>query len=291
MVDWTSTVVEAKDGEVWDRLMHAMFGLYVWELVISMNFDLDYIRGKRRFRWPLIFYFANRYSLLFSYIGIRVDCQALYTYTDLFGNMSVGFVSINLSLRTMAVWRMSLYVVVPLVLLILGHWSLLLHGLVKAEWIDGMGCAITRTENTILAASFIYAMCLDLIVLALTAWGLTYQTGHRASSPIASLIFKDGLIYFIIAFFADLVAVIFMLMNLSPIMSVIANVPVATLTTVVACRVVRRLANYSHGEVEILGRAPLFDSNASGPIIPITDKHPDGVHIQVEPALHPHLTA
>ncbi|EMD35616.1 hypothetical protein CERSUDRAFT_96730 [Gelatoporia subvermispora B] len=110
----------------------------------------------------------------------------------------------------MAIWRMSLYVVIPLTVAILGHWSLLLHGvLLKAEWLDD-ACTIIYTENTILGATFIYAMCFDLIVLGLTGWGLIYQLGRRTSSPVASLIFKDGLIYLIIAFFADLVAVIFM---------------------------------------------------------------------------------
>ena len=32
---------------------------------------------------------------------------------------------------SMAVWSQSLYIVIPLVCLILGHWSLLLHGMLQ----------------------------------------------------------------------------------------------------------------------------------------------------------------
>ena len=120
----------------------------------------------------------------------------------------------------MAVWSQAWYVVAPLVLIILGHWSLLLHGkkrvasltmtdhlstrivgiLLTAAWIPGQGCAITNTSNTILAATFIYSMCFDFIVLTLTAvrLGIT-KTQRQNRSKIVLLIFDDGLIYFIVA--------------------------------------------------------------------------------------------
>lgn len=114
----------------------------------------------------------------------------------------------------MAVWSRKWFIVAPLVVLILGHWSLLMHGeyrgsrytrvlslgfsgvLLKAEWAQG-GCAIIYTNNKILAASFIYGMTFDLLVLCLTAWKLAYPGGGR--SKLITLIFGDGLIYFVVA--------------------------------------------------------------------------------------------
>jgi len=145
------------------------------------------------------------------------------------GNASVGLASINLSLRTwvasltdwitwsiaarMAVWSQNKWLVIFLVLVILGHWSLLLHGrcmnfpftykltlsgvLLTAVWIPGQGCAIVSTQNRILAISFIYSMVFDFIVLCLTAYKLfSPRTGR---SRLVGLIFGDGLIYFLIA--------------------------------------------------------------------------------------------
>ena len=62
-----------------------------WEFATSLNFDWDFITGKKKFRWPMvskaalketrrpihpliiqIFYFANRYFLLFALIGMYV---------------------------------------------------------------------------------------------------------------------------------------------------------------------------------------------------------------------------
>ncbi|KAG1841907.1 hypothetical protein DFJ58DRAFT_657889, partial [Suillus subalutaceus] len=42
----------------------------------------------------------------------------------------------------------------------------------------------------------------------------------------------DGLIYFAIAFLANLMATIFMLVNLNAVLSIIANVPAAIASTV-----------------------------------------------------------
>jgi len=124
-------------------------------------------------------------------------------------------------------------------------------------------CAITETNNTLLAATFIYTMSFDFVTLILTGVRLISGNGH---SRLVNLIFNDGLIYFVIAFvscslmlmsrsiwvsfLANLVATVpfawpssiilfltglpqtFMLLNLNAIMSVIANVPAATAATV-----------------------------------------------------------
>lgn len=66
----------------------------------------------------------------------------------------------------------------------------------EAAWVDG-SCVITKTQNTILAASFIYGMSFDFIVLMLTGLKLAFPTGGR--SKLVSLIFGDGLIYFAVA--------------------------------------------------------------------------------------------
>lgn len=140
--------------------------------------------------------FLPLFHLLLLYRPI--DCQALYIFNQVFGNAAIGLASINLSLRTIAVWSQSLYIVVPLVAIILGHWSLLLHGLlIKAAWIDGAGCQITNTDNKLLAVTFIYSMCFDLLVLCLTAYKLLVPRNGR--SRLVNLIFGDGLIFFFVA--------------------------------------------------------------------------------------------
>jgi hypothetical protein len=266
MVDWKSPVEVARDGLVFMKFMHVLLGLYIWEWFITFPFDMQYLTGKKRFRWPLIFYFLNRYCLLFALIGIaialnvtsEINCQRLYTFNQTMGNAAIGFASVNLSLRTMAVWGQRWYIVVPLVCISLGQWSLLLHGiLLNAEWMEGT-CVITKTDNNILAATFIYTMSFDFVVLLLTAFKLVFPASggspalfSQSRSRLVSLIFQDGLIFFIIAFLSNLIATTFILLNLNPVMSVIVNVPAAIASTIVACRVVRRLANFTSQGAEV----------------------------------------
>jgi hypothetical protein len=72
-------------------------------------------------------------------------------------------------------------------------------------WVDGVGCAITETNNTVLAATFIYTMCFDLVVLILNVLKL-YRPNAAAgssmatSSKLARMIFKDGVVFFAIAY-------------------------------------------------------------------------------------------
>ena len=125
----------------------------------------------------------------------------------------------------MAIWSQNRYIIGFLVLIILGHWSLILQGttvrlvmkatkvlttstgvLVKAKWVPGIGCAITETNNTILAAIFIYSMCFDLIVLLLNMYkliGIHWNPSSKqrlVQSRLSQMIFADGLIFFFIAY-------------------------------------------------------------------------------------------
>ncbi|EKM76703.1 hypothetical protein AGABI1DRAFT_115598 [Agaricus bisporus var. burnettii JB137-S8] len=290
MVNWQSQEEVIKDGVAFGRFMHALLGLYIWEWFTSLNFDWQFISGKKKFRWPMIFYFLNRYVLLVALIGIavalnvtsEVDCQALYTFNQCLGNAAIGLASINLSLRTMAVWNQNKYLVAFLVLVILGHWSLLLHGiLLTAQWVTGIGCVISGTNNKILAISFIYTMVFDFTVLCLTAYKLLSPRTGR--SQLVKLIFHDGLIYFLIAFLANLLATIFMMLNLNAVMSIIANVPAAIASTIVACRVVRRLNQFSSQGPEVFPSGGTQNSTlAFRSMRPKVATKSEGVHVQME---------
>ncbi|KAH8107958.1 hypothetical protein BXZ70DRAFT_913471 [Cristinia sonorae] len=258
MVDWNSPAVLQAQGTAFLRLQHVMAGWYFWEFVVSCSFDWKFISGSHKFRWPMIFYFAGRYCLLFAIIGLlialdvtdtEINCKPLFGFLQFAGNGAVGFASINLAIRTMAIWGQQLSIVIPLVILILGHWTLIFQGvIVQTQWVPGSGCVIIATRPNILSAMFIYSVCLDFIVLVLAAWKLYDRRGH---SQIVKLLFQDGLIYFTVAFFANIVATTFMLLNLNPVMTSMFNVPAALAGTVVACRAVRRLFKFSQKTPEV----------------------------------------
>jgi hypothetical protein len=54
MPDWTSPEELAKDATIFNNFMHALVGLYIWEVACSLDFDWAIITGKRKFKWPLV---------------------------------------------------------------------------------------------------------------------------------------------------------------------------------------------------------------------------------------------
>ncbi|KAJ7468091.1 hypothetical protein FB451DRAFT_1092582 [Mycena latifolia] len=299
MRDWSSQAELVLDATVFLKFMHSLLGLYAWEWFISLPFDWEVLTGRKAFRWPLIFYFANRYLLLAAMAGIAValdstteiNCQAVYTFNQFAGNAAVGLASINLSLRTLAIWSQNGWIKVFLIVVILGHWSLILQGvLLKAVWSPEQNtCLISGTNNTILAATFTYSMCFDLVVFVLNAYKLGIK--RRGSSKLSKMIFKDGLIFFFIAFLANLVATVFMILNLNQIMNVIFNVPAAIASTIVATRAVRHLTNFTSQGPEMYQPSGSSGSNfrshsgARGLTTSTRGGHKgvqSGVHVQME---------
>jgi hypothetical protein len=76
--------------------------------------------------------------------------------------------------------------------------------LLKVIWVPGVGCTIVESNTTILAATFIYSMSFDLVVLCLTAYKLAWTRRISGTSGIHSklvrMVFSDGLVYFILAY-------------------------------------------------------------------------------------------
>ncbi|KAJ7448997.1 hypothetical protein FB451DRAFT_1288351 [Mycena latifolia] len=281
MTDWSSQAQLAIDADIFVKLNHVLLGVYAWEWLISLRFDWEVLTGRKPFRWPLAFYFANRYLLLAAMTGIVValdstkemNCQAIYAFNQFAGDAAVGLASINLSLRTLAIWSQNGWIKILLIVIILGHWSLILQGvLLKAHWDDQAAtCVITSSNSTILAATFTYSMGFDLLVFLLNAYKLGLK--RKSKSKLSKMIFKDGLIFFFIAFLANLVATIFMFLNLNSIMTIIFNVPAAIASTIVATRAVRRLTSFTHQGPEMYGNRGLTTSTRGGA---------RGVHVHME---------
>ncbi|KIK46563.1 hypothetical protein CY34DRAFT_390158 [Suillus luteus UH-Slu-Lm8-n1] len=304
MVNWKSEEVIQMDSMIFLKFMHALLGLYLWEFCISLDFDWAVMTGKTRFRWPLIFYFAGRYLLLFALIGIaialdtpsEINCQALYAFNQLAGNAAVGIASINLSFRTIAIWSQNIWLVILLVLAIIGHWSLILQGiLLTAVWRPGVGCTITYSNTTILAATFIYSMCFDFVVLCLSAYKLAWmpmRSGtNGAPTRLSRMLFSDGLIFFFIAFGSNVIATTMMVLDLNAIMSVIFNVPAAIASTIVASRVVRRLTNFQRSGPEMISlpaqnSGAAFKNTNTGLPNPVDTPSTAGIHVEMDTFAH-----
>ncbi|KIN93837.1 hypothetical protein M404DRAFT_170049 [Pisolithus tinctorius Marx 270] len=242
--------------EFFIKLQHCLLGLYAWEFVISLDFDWKVITGKHAFRWPLFFYFAGRYLMLAALIGIIVsvdpptslNCHNLVTFNELAASASLGLACINLAVRTIAVWH-NKWITRLVILLVLGHWSLVLQsGLVITSWTPTSGCVIVETKNTILAATSLYAMSFDFIVLCLLAYRLAFALDpiSIASGGLARRLISEGLVYFLVSFVCNSISSLLMIIIVyDPVVAVIFHIPACVASTIASSRVVRSLSTFN----------------------------------------------
>ena len=119
-------------------------------------------------------YFLCKYTMLFSIIGMlialntttKVDCQALYTYNQFFGSAAIGTASTLLMLRTVAIWNKNWFVTIPLVIVGIGHWSILMYSVtaVRAVFLpEAKTCVVVSTgddhHNLTLNLLYLYSAC------------------------------------------------------------------------------------------------------------------------------------
>ncbi|KAI0784025.1 hypothetical protein C8Q75DRAFT_736440 [Abortiporus biennis] len=275
MTNWSDPGVQAAEGAALAKMSYVIAGVYFWEFVITLDFDWEYLSGKRTFRWPMIFYFLNRYLCLLAFVVLVVvlsatspiNCNALWKTCTITGNLCVALACANLSVRMydpssllfqsripkvhvlalyrIAIWEQNKWVAIPIGLLNLGLFGIICTGTqISSEWVDGQGCAVTKTDHGILVAMYSWALGLDNIVLCLTIYKLMVSgsaRGYKSHSQLVRLLIRDGVFYFVVAFLFNVVVVVLDGLSLNSVMSTITNIPDACFVSIAAMRAVRNL--------------------------------------------------
>ncbi|KAL6306654.1 hypothetical protein BKA93DRAFT_728848 [Sparassis latifolia] len=260
MVDWSSQEEIERDTTAYTNLVFTLFGLYIWELFQTSNFEWSLITRKRDFAWPLVLpFFLCRYCLLWALIGLlisfsvikHVNCQALYTFNSWTGNMAILCASTSLMLRTIALWERKLKIVIPLGILCLAHWALLWRGMFVIHAVYDTAteaCEVTYTNHVFLNISFFATMVFDLAILLLTIAALVPLTSR---SSLVRMLFHDGLVYFLVTFLFNSVPAILAVINLNREPFCVISIPAATFSAIAACRAVIRLQEFAHGDIYV----------------------------------------
>ncbi|XP_006459880.1 hypothetical protein AGABI2DRAFT_67334 [Agaricus bisporus var. bisporus H97] len=225
MVNWSDPKEIARDAAVFEKLLFALLGVYLWELTLHFDFEWSFIARRRAFRWPLvIFFFFCRYCMLLSFTGLiisltvttEINCRALYTFNSWAGNMTILCASTSLMLRTIALWNRKKIIIATLTVLCLAHWGLLYRTMfiVVAEWDHKLGiCTVTQTSPRLLNTTFFFTMAFDFIILVFSAVALLGR--HTARTDLWKLLFHDGLVYFLISFSMNCIPAVLNILDLN----------------------------------------------------------------------------
>ncbi|KAF9523386.1 hypothetical protein CPB83DRAFT_863013 [Crepidotus variabilis] len=285
----SSSLSQSSSSAVGDRLSSVLLGLYFWEWITSLGFEWDLITRKRPLRWPMFFYLGNRYLLWGHLIDLQllwivrghdhpIDCRVAFALSHLLGKGALAFASMNLAIRTIAIWERNIYVIASLSLVMMANIAMIFavaqESIKTSRWdTEAMACT-TRVNNDWMRIIFLLYMLFDLLVLTLNlqklgkeikgrqlrknlspAWDRSKKTtgSERSFMRLTYLVFEQGIVYFFIAVCANAAALF--IVSIPPPNS---NVPLKSFTlpiyvasTIVACRAVRGLMTFQNNVTDI----------------------------------------
>ncbi|TCD61192.1 hypothetical protein EIP91_008798 [Steccherinum ochraceum] len=202
---------------------------------------------------------------LFGDLDVTPDTVAIFDIlyslnTSLSSSIIVACSSTNIFLRPMALFRGNPAVLAVLLIIFLGHWGLALGGAFSAlvvQWNQvhppGSTCAgntpVGPHGNYGVIAFYLYTLIWDIIIMAVTIIGLLRQKPMR-SSPLWSILRRQGLEYVLITTCLNLPALAFSWMNLNGTMNIIFTLPGGIISVMVSSAAVVALFDLRDNENE-----------------------------------------
>ncbi|KAG8950549.1 hypothetical protein FRC04_007368 [Tulasnella sp. 424] len=295
MTQWKDPSQVAYHAKVFCQVLLVLIGFYGWEVLCGLSFDVMIIKKllnrELKRSSPTVVYFFCKYGTLIAIIGLNITnnvtdnlpCQVFYTNNQFWGNVAIGGASTLLMFRSLRTYYAKAQLPIPgsrkqrwtwrtlpkvkLLLYIgsAGQWAILLYNVTtvkSAKAPDGSSCVVTDTDPILLMVLYCYTMAFDFLVLVVCAIGLI-----RIPSPesrIWRLVCYDAMLWCAVAFSANTIATVFIVLRLNPIMEVMFAVPACVLSAVVACRSFRRLNKPRNSSEVELGNI-VRNANLDGP--------------------------
>jgi hypothetical protein len=148
-------------------------------------------------------------------------------------------------LRSIAIWQRNRYVICGFIVVGAGLWGILMHGVttVRAHWDPTQDtCSVDAVTGIYLTLVYLYTMFTDLTVLIVTLAGLSWSPGR---SGLWRMLWEQGIMFFLVAFVANLIPAVMLLVNLNPIINIMFSIPAIAATATCACRCFVGLSEYA----------------------------------------------
>ncbi|KAI0275782.1 hypothetical protein BGY98DRAFT_1098622 [Russula aff. rugulosa BPL654] len=242
MTNFSDLGVQLKDFAALVNFWHVTNGIYIWEYVTTLDFELDIILGRRPYRWTILIYSLARASLLVAIIlnlvGLSVtaptNCQVLITLQIVTAYVSLLSASLLILVR------------------------ILIYLQLRAAWDPiAEACAILNSEE--IRPTFIISVLTDTLLLVTMLVGLFRLfnfTDGNSTFGVGRLLWKQGIVWLLIATLAGIPPTassasfpVYLLshcyMNDAVPFNVMFQLPSVTTNTIAATRIYRSLVDYT----------------------------------------------
>ncbi|KAF8490685.1 hypothetical protein F5888DRAFT_1099171 [Russula emetica] len=241
---------------------HATNGIYLWEYVTTLDFELDIIRGRRSYRWTIWIYSLARAALLISIILNLVDlnvttpmmnCQALITLQVVAAYVSLINASLLIIVRIIAIWNKNKFAVAIAGITWVTNVSLAIRAVVRLRATRHpilQICVILNSEE--IKPTHVTTLITDTILLVTMLVGLfRLLTDSSSAFGLGRLLWKQGVIWLLIATVAGVPPTAFIFLNLNVPFNLMFQLPAVITNTIAATRIYRSLADYTFGSSSI----------------------------------------
>ncbi|KAI0250165.1 hypothetical protein BJV78DRAFT_612689 [Lactifluus subvellereus] len=250
MTDWRNPDRVTATWTVLEKLLHVLGGLYIWEILINLDYEFSIFTGKRQLTGTFPLYLGCRWCplvvLITQFLVFDVSdgtgCQAMVV-TFTFAFLSSLFASALIILRIYVLWKRNKVVITLASASCLGNTACYLYVMATSRgyWTGGR-CAIQHTRHAMVVIFSAFAT--DFLLLVLMLIGILTWKEIRQQGSYERLLYMQGLAWVVVFTLAEVPPVVFIILNLNDYMNVMFPTAGLIFTAVGASRLHRKLTDY-----------------------------------------------
>ncbi|VDC06017.1 unnamed protein product [Peniophora sp. CBMAI 1063] len=237
MVNWTDPHTLFLQTASLQRVTLIFSGIYFYEFILSLPYDwevLKRIRGRPTALVGNTLYLVCRYLALMNAIcscvltsgNTTISCQALLRAYSFSAVIGIACASSLLFVRAGIIWRWNTWIVALLSPFLVAIFATGIRTVVlfSSTFDPNIGqCTLNSAIQD--RAISISVFCGDLTLLTFILIGLQRGWGGTYKFPLWSILWNQGLLYFVLAVMVEVPLMVFLLLNLNEIMNAIFVVP------------------------------------------------------------------
>jgi len=224
--------MEANVQEIWVEVMlrHVFYGVFFWEFFTTLDYEWKVIRGRIPYRWTIWIYSVSRLACFVALIisAVRINattpfnCQVLVSLDLVFASLAFAAASLLIVLRISAIWNRNKDVMA----LATSVWAINIGFLIQDAvlsrtihsslklLIPPLSCMVEDSLSNRLV--LISMAATDIILLLIMLMGLLrMRHDGYATFGLAQLLWKQGVIWILLATLVEIPPAISALLNLA----------------------------------------------------------------------------
>jgi len=222
MVNFREPVVIDSQAEVARKLWCVMDGIFIWEFMVTTNYEWSVIRGCRPYRWTIWIYSLSRVATL---VLVALNIYSISVTTPINCQLAIGLQfglaylalvasSLLIVLRIIAIWNWDKIVVALATSIWVTNIAFLIQGVwrFRSSWDVKKGCVFYLGS---IRLSTVVAFAADTILLLIMLLGLYRLRRRGGLMGLGHLLWNQGVLWLLVAVVAELTPTVLILLNLN----------------------------------------------------------------------------